>query len=65
MVIMKNIALQDNWIFLSPEEKKQMLFRRQKDLLDTFLKTGAIDQTQHDKNLNCLIEEMGIKNNNS
>ena len=65
MVIMKNIALQDNWIFLSPEEKKQKLFRRQKDLLDTFLKTGAIAQTQHDKSLNCLIEKMGIKNNNS
>lgn len=65
MVIMKNIALQDNWIFRSPEEKKQKLFRRQKDLLDTFLKTGAIDQAQHDKSLNYLIEKMGIKNNNS
>lgn len=62
---MKNIALQDNWIFRSPEEKKQKLFRRQKDLLDTFLKTGAIDQAQHDKSLNYLIEKMGIKNNNS
>ena len=46
---------------MSPAEKKQELFRRQKDLLDTFLKTGAINQAQHEKSLNCLIEKMGIK----
>ena len=51
----------DNWATLSPAEKKQELFRRQKDLLDTFLATGAISQSQHDKSLNCLIEKMGIK----
>ena len=51
----------DNWQSLSPAEKKQELFRRQKDLLDTFLSTGAISQAQHDKSLNCLIEKMGIK----
>ena len=50
----------DNWQSLSPAEKKQELFRRQKELLDTFLSTGAIDQAQHDKSLNCLIEKMGI-----
>ena len=50
----------DNWSSLSPAEKKQELFRRQKDLLDTFLSTGAIGQAQHDKSLNCLIEKMGI-----
>ena len=48
------------WDLLSPEAKKLELFRRQKDLLDTFLSTGAIDQAQHDKSLNCLIEKMGI-----
>ena len=48
------------WTFLSPAEKKLELFRRQKDLLDTFLSTGAISQAQHDKSLNCLIEKMGI-----
>ena len=48
------------WELLSPEAKKLELFRRQKDLLDTFLSTGAIDQAQHDKSLNCLIEKMGI-----
>ena len=46
---------------MSPAEKKLELFRRQKDLLDTFLSTGAISQAQHDKSLNCLIEKMGIK----
>ena len=51
----------DNWAALSPAEKTLELFRRQKDLLDTFLATGAISQAQHDKSLNCLIEKMGIK----
>ena len=50
----------DNWKSLSPAEKKLELFRRQKELLDTFLSTGAIDQAQYDKSLNCLIEKMGI-----
>ena len=48
------------WATLSPAEKKQELFRRQKDLLDTFLATGAISKAQHDKSLKCLIEKMGI-----
>ena len=50
----------DNWATLSPAEKKLELFRRQKDLLDTFLATGAISPSQHDKSLSCLIEKMGI-----
>ena len=49
------------WESMSPEEKKLELFRRQKDLLDTFLSTGAISQAQHDKSLSCLNEKMGIK----
>lgn len=48
------------WESMSPEGKKLELFWRQKDLLDTFLSTGAISQTQYDKSLNCLIEKMGI-----
>ena len=51
----------DNWATLSPAEKKLELFRRQKELLDTFLATGAISQSQDDKSLNCLIEKMGIE----
>lgn len=48
------------WTSLFPAEKKLELFRRQKDLLDTFLATGAISQAQYDKSLGCLIEKMGI-----
>ena len=52
--------VQSSWASLSPAEKKLELFRRQKELLDTFLSTGAISQAQHDKSLNCLIEKMEI-----
>lgn len=44
---------------LSPEEKKQHLFLRQKALLDQFLKTGAITQAQYEKSLGDLSEKMG------
>ena len=60
MVDFKNNS-DEKWKAMSPAEKKLELFRRQKDLLDTFLSTGAISQEQHDKSLNCLIEKMGIK----
>lgn len=48
------------WALLSPVKKKYELFLRQKELLATFLSTGAISQAQHDKSLNCLIEKMEI-----
>ena len=51
----------DNWSSLSPTEKELELFRHQKELLDTFLSTRVINQAQHDKSLNCLMEKMGIK----
>ena len=57
---MKDAGKYDNWATLSPAEKKLELFRRQQELLDTFLSTGAISQAQHDKSLNCMIEKMGI-----
>ena len=56
-----DINITPSWESMSPEEKKLELFRRQKDLLDTFLSTGAISQAQHDKSLSCLNEKMGIK----
>lgn len=56
----KNIDT-SHWSSLTPEEKKRELFLRQKELLDTFLAKGAIDQAQHDKSLNCLIEKMGMR----
>ena len=40
--------------------KNHELFRRQKDLLATFLSTGAITRAQHDRSLHCLMEKMGI-----
>ena len=43
------------------EELKMDLFRRQKDLLDTFLEHGAISRAQYDKSLGDLIVKMGIR----
>ena len=49
-----------DWSALSYEEKNRYLFRREKDLLDMFLKNGAITQAQHDKSLHDLIDKMGM-----
>ena len=49
------------WAHLSPEEKKQQLFLKQKDTLDLFLERGAISQIQYDKSLGDLREKMGVK----
>ena len=43
------------------ETRRDELFRRQKELLDTFLAHGAITRAQYDRSLNCLSEKMGIK----
>ena len=40
--------------------KNLELFNNQKELLDTFLKTGAINKAQYDKSLTGLSEKMGI-----
>lgn len=42
------------------EELKIDLFRRQKQLLDTFLEHGAISRAQYDKSLGDLIVKMEI-----
>lgn len=44
-----------------PNEKKQQLFYKQKELLDTFLEHKAISRKQYEKSLNDLTEKMGIK----
>ena len=44
---------------LSPEEKKKILYERQKRLLDQFLEHGAISQAQYEKSLGDLTEKMG------
>ena len=40
-----------NWTGLSPEEKKRQLFRKQKRMLDIFLRNHAISKEQYDKSL--------------
>ena len=45
---------------LQPEQKKELLFRNQKNTLDTFLSTGAITKEQYDVSLSVLIEKMNI-----
>ena len=42
------------------DEKKLRLFNEQKELLDTFLKTGALDKVQYEKSLNGLKTKLGI-----
>lgn len=50
-----------DWDAMSPDEKKRALFEKQKALLDTFLRTGAIDRRQNTKSLTCLAEKMGME----
>ncbi len=47
------------WNFMSYEEKNHQLYLRQKELLDQFLKTGAISKEQYEKSLHDLTEKMG------
>lgn len=45
---------------LSEVEKKQYLFKKQKQTLDDFLARNAISKQQYDKSLGDLKEKMGI-----
>ncbi len=51
---------QIEWEILSPEEKKNQLFLKQKKLLDTFLEKNAISKVQYDKSLGDLRDKMGM-----
>lgn len=51
---------QAEWEQLTPEQKKEQLYYKQKDLLDTFLSHHAISRAQYDKSLGDLTEKMGI-----
>ncbi|MBQ6262708.1 MAG: hypothetical protein IJK58_04255 [Clostridia bacterium] len=51
---------QTDWESLSREEKKKQLFLKQKDLLETFLKSGAISRAQYEKSYNDMNEKLGI-----
>ncbi len=48
---------------LSDEEKKRQLYKRQKELLDTFLSKGAISEAQYEKSLGDLTVKMGYAQN--
>ena len=52
---------QTAWESMTPEEKKQELFRRQKRTPDLFPERNAISKAQQDKSLGDLIEKMGIE----
>lgn len=51
----------EQWVTLSPEEKKKQLFLNQKQTLDLFLERNAISQAQYNNSLNDLIEKMGMQ----
>lgn len=52
---------QEEWVLLSPEEKKQELYRRQKELLDRFLERRAITLEQYNKGLSEMNKKMGVQ----
>lgn len=43
------------------DDKKIQLYLKQKELLDTFLKSGAITKEQYNKSLGDLTEKMGMQ----
>lgn len=45
------------------ETEKTELFRKQKEMLDTFLQKNAISKEQYEKSLYGLRTKMGIKDN--
>lgn len=57
---MSYTAENENLNNLTHEEKTQLLYEKQKKLLDTFLEHGAITKLQYDKSLGDLTEKMGI-----
>ena len=49
-----------DWQSLTPEEKKQQLFLKQKATLDSFLERGAISKAQYDKSIGDLKVKMNL-----
>ena len=52
---------QNEWVSLSPEEKRVQLYLKQKVMLKAFLERGAISKAQLDKSLGNLTEKMGMQ----
>lgn len=48
------------WDSLSYAEKNRILYERQKETLEAFLKRGAISKQQYEKSLHDLTEKMKI-----
>ncbi len=55
------LAPSTDWQGLSHDEQQRALFKKQKELLDTFLSHGAIDRRQYEKSLTCMAEKMGMQ----
>ena len=47
------------WEKMTQEEKKRVLFQKQKEVLDDFLERGAITKAQYDKSLGDMKKKMG------
>ena len=60
---MGDTTARDTWTTLTHEEKNRILFQQQKELLEVFLKKGAISKEQYEKSLHDLTEKMGAKLN--
>jgi hypothetical protein len=56
-----NMLPKTDWQSMTHEEQQRALFKKQKDLLDTFLSHGAIDRRQYEKSLTCMAEKMDMK----
>lgn len=50
-----------DWQSMTHDEQQRALFKKQKELLDTFLSHGAIDRRQYEKSLTCMAEKMGMQ----
>ena len=51
---------QEEWEALTPSEKKEELYNRQKHLLQQFRERNAISEEQYEKSLHDLTEKMGM-----
>lgn len=52
---------QVDWSTLSCEEKKKLLYLKQKELLDMFLERNAITKSDYEKSLGDLTRKMGME----
>ena len=57
------VTPKSNWQGMTHDEQQRALFKKQKELLDTFLSHGAIDRRQYEKSLTCMAEKMGMTDN--